>query len=82
MDFLLRISILDEFFQAFLFTEIVILSRQPLSYRRSLWDIGLAVRILDEFFRLRLSIYSFPRREDHFHQEIEKIIEDGEKDCE
>jgi len=77
----LWISILDEFFQTFLFTEIVILSRQLLSYRRSLWDIGLAVRILDEFFRLRLSICSFPGKEDHFHQEIEKIIEDEEKDC-
>jgi len=78
----LWISVLNEFLQAFFFTEIINLSGQPLSYCRSLWDIGLAVRILDEFFRLRLSIYSFPRREDHFHQEIEKIIEDEEKDCE
>jgi len=81
MDFL-WVSILDEFFQAFFFTEIINLSRKLLSYRQSLWDIGLAVRILDEFFWLRLSIYSFPWIEDHFHQEIEKIIEDKEKDCE
>jgi hypothetical protein len=44
---------LEIIFQTFLITEVEYTSSDFFSYSSSLWDIGLAIGILNKFFRLR-----------------------------
>jgi hypothetical protein len=45
-----------------------------------LGDVHLAIGILDELFWLRFSISFSSHRKHHFHEKVEKIIEDEKED--
>ena len=52
--FFLRLLFFKEFSQAFLITKIVIFSFYSFPNGSSLWDVGLAIGILNKLFRPRL----------------------------
>jgi hypothetical protein len=77
----LRLLFIKEFPHTFLTAEIIISSLYLFSNSSSLWDIGLAIGILDEFFWFKLPVEFFPLHENVFNKEAkDRIKEEKKKD--
>jgi hypothetical protein len=53
-----------------------------LLYRSSLWDIGLAIGILDEFFWFRPPVQFFPPHRHIFNEIVKHCVKEEKKDDE
>lgn len=60
----------------------MVLSSDSLFYGGSFRDIGLAIGILNQFFRLGSSIPSLSEEQDVLDQEVENIVENGDENNE
>jgi len=72
----LRLLFVKKFPHTFPTAEIIISSFYPFSKGSSLWDIGLAIGILDKFFWFKLPIQFFPLRENIFNKAVKDRIKE------
>jgi hypothetical protein len=78
----LRLLFIKEFPHTFLTAEIIISSFYPFSNGSSLWDIGMAIGILDKFLWFALPVQFFPLDEYVFNKVVKDRIKEKKKEDE
>ena len=76
---ILRLLLIEKSPRTFLIAEVVFSSFYPFSNGSTLRDISLAMRILNKFFRFRLSVQFSPLDEHVFNQGVKDRVEKEKK---